>query len=615
METAKTGNVVSFSDATAACILREYKEASWVGEAAVTVVRTFLQAVQKTELHTRAAANDSIVLQKLDRLMVEVLATKDGMTHAVTAGVSEAVAEAERNINAAIAELGRGVADRLARVDANVDGMAAAIAVRLQAQLMTVITSVDGAVRASLERMESAGDVRGHIGFALCDWAESGLATALETHVSGVMNEVTEVIAFEQRRVAELMAELLDAAKDARRDAAGVPASVAAAVEAMRDAHRDAVGAVQRCVGDVTGNVQRVAQDVARMEGLSAGTRAAADTLPERVRELVATASAALAASVQALGGALDQRCGALERQVEAVAQGVAAARGGVDAVRVGYDAVARRLDEVAARTARAASNSREKGAVAEAAVKEALEQRLLGYDGYAVQFVGGATGCGDICVRRTGGRYTDVLVEIKCWAGTVKQEEVEKFRNDVDRHQCHGVMLSLDSKIAGHVSGEMGMAGDNRYVAYLAETGADGVDMVVQFVKTMHRLEEWHRGTGVSGRKLTAEAMHRVQMQVHENNRIVRGMKLAAKSIIADADRLAKTLDVDRLLEDGEGEGGEAPCSSSPATPAETVAEPVTVVTEPAAALKCERCGRDFKRASGLKTHAKRCSAGGAAP
>lgn len=61
MEPAARGNAVTFSDATAACILREYKGSDWVGEAAVTVVRTFLQAVQKTELHTRAAANESVI--------------------------------------------------------------------------------------------------------------------------------------------------------------------------------------------------------------------------------------------------------------------------------------------------------------------------------------------------------------------------------------------------------------------------------------------------------------------------------------------------------------------------------------------------------------------------
>jgi hypothetical protein len=81
--------------------------------------------------------------------------------------------------------------------------------------------------------------------------------------------------------------------------------------------------------------------------------------------------------------------------------------------------------------------------------------------------------------------------------------------------------------------------------------------------------------------------------------------MKLAAKSILADADRLAKMLDVDRILEDGEG--GEGAEEASPHA-AETTAADATADTT---ANKCARCGKEFKKASGLATHAKRCTAG----
>lgn len=155
------------------------------------------------------------------------------------------------------------------------------------------------------------------------------------------------------------------------------------------------------------------------------------------------------------------------------------------------------------------------KGKAGEAWVHTELE-RLL--PGAVVTDRSGRGGACDFAVEQAG--CTTVAVEVKSYAKAVPSAEVAKFRRDLLTNQQHGLLLSLDSQVAGRQPFELEVV-EGRWLAVSIGCARDSMPLVklaIQAIQTIER--EWAKADGGAGGGVCYSA-EKVQGAITEVNRL----------------------------------------------------------------------------------------------
>lgn len=134
----------------------------------------------------------------------------------------------------------------------------------------------------------------------------------------------------------------------------------------------------------------------------------------------------------------------------------------------------------------RSASTAR-KGAEGQNNVFELLASSLASRDGYSVEQVHGKARQCDIVVRHR--ERGDARVEVKNYQSVVPSAEVDKFQRDLLACGSHGIMVSVNTKIAGHRNFEVQQLSSGRFAVYLGCNDYDA-DQIVEALELLYTLE-----------------------------------------------------------------------------------------------------------------------------
>jgi len=127
------------------------------------------------------------------------------------------------------------------------------------------------------------------------------------------------------------------------------------------------------------------------------------------------------------------------------------------------------------------------KGASGEGKVIDMLSDRLLARDGYRIQQVSGISHSCDILVQKMN--HPDIRVEVKAHNDKVRYKEVEKFKNDLQILNNHGIFVSLHNGIVGVSDFEIEHQSTGKFAIYLANNNYD-MDIIVSMILLLYRLD-----------------------------------------------------------------------------------------------------------------------------
>ena len=128
------------------------------------------------------------------------------------------------------------------------------------------------------------------------------------------------------------------------------------------------------------------------------------------------------------------------------------------------------------------------KGKEGEAEVFTVLRQRFSEHDGYTLMNVSTKKHCSDFLLKKNS--YTNIRIESKNYEKTVPRIEIDKFINELQMSNEHGVFVSVqpDASIAGKSSIDMEMVPvTNKLIFFLC--GTEFLTEVVQIIYKLDRI------------------------------------------------------------------------------------------------------------------------------
>lgn len=131
--------------------------------------------------------------------------------------------------------------------------------------------------------------------------------------------------------------------------------------------------------------------------------------------------------------------------------------------------------------------DGRSRGRIGETNMRDLLEDSLTSRDGYKIKPVNGLAHHTDIIVQKEGAN--DICIEVKSHAGSVRNEEVDKFLFDIIGLNVSGIFVSIDSKIVGKSNISVNNLGNGHFAVFLANNKLDA-SIVKEFVLLIHSLE-----------------------------------------------------------------------------------------------------------------------------
>lgn len=240
-------------------------------------------------------------------------------------------------------------------------------------------------------------------------------------------------------------------------------------------------------------------------------------------------------------------------------------------------------------------ASSKTRGVVGESIVYDQLSEKLHDRDGYSIEPVGGTAHACDFLIKRQG--YPDVRIDSKSYESKekVRSKEVKKFQSDLIHNGCHGIMLSLHSGVVGKGPFiDIEQLSNHKLAIYLSNTGTNCVDVVLDALSIIYRLDPLVSKQDEGDIRLSPECIERIRTTISEfgekaiavRNKLRDSISLLNDMLDTIREQLLKALPIPNGSHHTASpvqEGGAAPCV-------------------------CDKCGYCAKNMTGLAAHKRHC-------
>jgi hypothetical protein len=173
------------------------------------------------------------------------------------------------------------------------------------------------------------------------------------------------------------------------------------------------------------------------------------------------------------------------------------------------------------------------KGQEGEQLMIELLETKLTSRNGYEVVDCHSQPHNLDILIKKSG--YNDVRIDVKNHGrdskedGRIRTNEVKRFESDVLNCSCHGILVSLHSKICGKEEIQFDRLSNGKCVVYLSNNQYN-VDFIVEMLQILQFIDDRCRSEKQSNEEdrlsLSSDAVQKINEIIIESEQKIYDLK-----------------------------------------------------------------------------------------
>jgi hypothetical protein len=238
------------------------------------------------------------------------------------------------------------------------------------------------------------------------------------------------------------------------------------------------------------------------------------------------------------------------------------------------------------------------KGQEGEHHMIDLLDSKLTSRNGYEVIDCHSLPHNLDILIKKTG--YNDVRIDVKNHGkdskedGRIRTNEVKRFESDVLNCSCHGILVSLHSKICGKEEIQFDRLPNGKCVIYLSNNEYN-VDFIIELLQILQFIDDRCRSEKQSPEddrlSLSSDAVQKINEILKESEQKVYDLKTKLEQSV----KLVSSIKFDLINSLFRGQ--------------QIKDVVISKISPESDSITCEHCGKIIRNSKGaFKKHLKHC-------